>query len=310
MFSPNHALSNALNLFPATSTPQRARAKLDRLLAESTGNARGATEVQIVLAATLYDDDLNYMSTLDMNRAASYTFGRTGGSGGGTIAGATGAVGVLAGMSVAEEMWELLLDLTLGKFLEHSTLALTKALHLIRHALIHGSEACVTDATLLRRIASACGPLRDLNTAIAEQRVVEQILNDDGRSGALERDLVLDVEGIARQLGILGARTAAMAAKLRGGSVDRGRPVREAATALRALTSDANVLWRERARRNDQFGSASLVPVGDARKAGYITDEGRRRVLERKVAAAEEEERRKAAAEERRLRQTRSNLAG
>ncbi|KAL3761540.1 hypothetical protein ACHAW5_003088 [Stephanodiscus triporus] len=318
-------LNNALNLFPVTQTPQQAQVKLQKLTHTSTG--RGPTEIQKILASSLYDDGVEYMSTLDMNRAASYTFGYRNSHGGGrdgttTLAaacapGGPGGSSARVVESVADEMWELLVDLTLSKYARHSPLALTKTICLTQHVLLHGSEACAMDGEILRRVEMAVEPLRSLNTALVERRVLERILNsdDDGASsssyGGDDDVFAPSPEGLGHQLSQLGTRASATMLRLRGGSVDKGHPVRTAASKLYDIISNPNNLRQMRMtlQRQQQPGD-SLVPIGSAKQVGYITDEGRYRVLQEKMAVEERALRRKQYLEQQRMNQTRSNLAG
>ncbi len=212
----DNVLNNALNLFPVTQTPQHAQVKLQRLTYSATN--RGPTEIQSTLSIALYDDGVQYMSTLDMNRAASYTFGYRSAYG----QNVTGLGGLGAhGESVADEMWALLVDLTLTKYTQHSPLALTKTINLILHVLLHGSEECVLNGELLYRIEMVVEPLMNLNTALVEQQMVEHILNSESIAGK-DNDTMLSPEGIGHQLSQLGTRATATMIKLRGGSVDKG----------------------------------------------------------------------------------------
>ena len=307
MFSSNinmdNVLNNALNLFPVTQTPQQAQVKLQRLTYSATN--RGPTEIQRTLSLSLYDDGVQYMNTLDMNRAASYTFGYRSSYGqNGTTVNSLG--GGTHGESVADEMWSLLVDLTLSKYTQHSPLALTKTINLIQHVLLHGSEACVMNGELLYTIEMAVEPLRNLNTALVEQQMLEQILNSEGIGGR-DNDIVLSPEGIGHQLSQLGTRATATMLKLRGGSVDKGYPVRTAASKLYGIVSNPNNL---RQLRLQQKPGDSLVPIGRVNQVGYITDEGRYRVLQEKMAVEERALKQKQFLEQQRMNQTRSNLAG
>ena len=64
----NNVLNNTLNLFPSTTTPQQTQTKLQKLVYNATSNSRGPTEIQRTIAYSLYDDAVEYMNTLDMNR--------------------------------------------------------------------------------------------------------------------------------------------------------------------------------------------------------------------------------------------------
>jgi hypothetical protein len=307
MFSSNvnmdNVLNNALNLFPVTQTPQQVQVKLQRLTCYAYN--RGPTEIQRTLSLSLYDDGVQYMNTLDMNRAASYTFGYRSSYGQyGTTVNSLG--GGTHGESVADEMWELLVDLTLSRYSQHSPLALTKTINLIQHVLLHGSEACVMNGELLYKIEMAVEPLRNMNTALVEQQMLEQILNSEGIAGR-DNDVVLSSEGIGHQLSQLGVRATATMLRLRGGSVDRGYPVRTAASKLYGIVGNPNNL--RRLRMQQQPGD-SLVPIGRVNQVGYITDEGRYRVLQEKMAVEERALKQKQLLEQQRMNQTRSNLAG
>ena len=296
MFNPN-TLNNPLGLFPACNTPAATQAKIQKLLFATAG--RAPTEIQRTLALSLFDDSVQYMSTLDMNRAASYTFGlqNSYGSDGTTI----NDFGVgTHGESISDQLWELLVDATLCKYISHSALALTKTISLIQHVLLFGSESVVTNGDVLHRIEVALGPLKTLNTALVEQQMVERILNDEPQP-----EIALD--RIGQQLSSLGSKATAQMIRLRGGSVDQGHPVRHAAARLLDLVSNASHL---RQLRMQQQPSNTLVPIGSAKQVGYITDEARHQLLTMKIAKEESLQRNKELAEQQRLKATRSNLAG
>ena len=59
-----------------------------------------------------------------------------------------------------------------------------------------------------------------------------------------------------------------------------------------------------------QQPSDSLVPIGNAKQVGYITDEGRFKVLQQKMVAEERALKQKQLLEHQRMNKTRSNLAG
>lgn len=174
------------------------------------------------------------------------------------------------------------------------------------------------DGELLYRIEMVVGPLRTLNTALVEQRLIEHILNtnkgdDDDNNNpnyagrGNEMDVVLTPHAIGEQLTNFSTRAAATMIKLRGGSIDKGYPVRMAAEKLYTLVSNPVKLQQVRL---EKAASNSLVPIGSANKAGFITDEGRYRLLQQKMAQAEKEQRDAQRKEELQLRQTRSNLIG
>ncbi|KAL7500481.1 hypothetical protein ACHAWT_010450 [Skeletonema menzelii] len=300
--------NNPLNLFPTTSTPQSIHLKTDRLLYSTTN--RGPTQIQSTVASSLLNDQMEYMSTLDMNRAASYTFGYQNNL--------DTTTGYTTGENcVANEMWELVLDAILCRPTEHSILALTKTISLIEHVLVNGAERVCCDGELLYRIEMAVGPLRELNTALVEQKLVERILNDGGddrnnnnNGGSGRRndmDVVLAAHAIGEQLTNFSTKAAATMLKLRGGSIDKGYPVRMAAEKLYMLVSNPNKL---RQVRLEKACHTSLVPIGSANKAGFITDDARYRLLQQKMVREEKEQQDAKRKEELQHKQTRSNLVG
>ncbi len=68
---------------------------------------------------------------------------------------------------------------------------------------------------------------------------------------------------------------------LQGGAVDKGGPVREAAGQLLRLLGNINELRR---LRLESASEDSLVPVGDNMKVGFVTDEVRHVILQKKMA--------------------------
>jgi len=246
-----------------------------------------------------------------MNRAASYTFGHRNSYGvNGTSSNdavSTPSRGT-RGESIADQIWELLLDSILEKYTQHSILALTKTIHLVQHVLLHGSEPSVTDGELLYRLEMAVSPLRNLNTALVEQELVERILNGGCDSGDFGGQNSFNF------VASLSTRASATLIKLRGGSVDRGHPVRVAATRLYGICADRETLRRMRMQQQSGGGSnaaqGSLVPIGSSNQVGFITDEARYRLLQEKVAKEEQALRAKKMKEEQRLNATRSNLKG
>lgn len=294
MFSNSNAI-NPLNLFPATSGAPAAQAKLTKLLCTTTN--RTPTEIQRTLASKLFDDSFEYMTTLDMNRAASFTFGYQNSYGvDGTTSNDTS--GGTHGESIANQLWEFLIDSILIRSTHHSVLALTKTLYLVQHVLLHGSESSVMNVDLLYRIEMAVNPLRTLNTAMVEQQIVEGILN--GEKTGLESDGMF-------QFSSLSVKATATMLKLRGGSVDKGDPVRTASTNLFNMVSTTDNLKR---LRMEQATSHSLVPVGTSKQVGFITDEARYRLLEQKMRQEESLQKQQKFQEERKMKTTKSNLAG
>lgn len=67
--------------------------------------------------------------------------------------------------------------------------------------------------------------------------------------------------------------------RIQGGGVDKGGPVRDAATAICQLISNIDELQRI---RNSSADPNSLVPIGDSRVA-FVTDEVRHHLLQKKI---------------------------
>lgn len=304
MLNNNH-LNNHLNLFPTTVTPQSTQIKVQRLLYATVN--RGPSQIQCTLAYALFDDNVEYMSTLDMNRAASFTYGYS------NTDCTTGY-----GESISSEIWELLLDAILLKYTQHSVLSLQKTISLIEHVLTHGSDSVCTDRQLLYRIEMAVFPLRELNTALVEQRMLDKILNvssnnenDIGGGGdGRDNDIVLTASGLGEQFTNFSNKAAATMLKLKGGSIDKGYPVRVAASKLYRIVSQPGFLEQLRLQKATNNSNNALVPIGASNKAGFITDEGRYRLLQQKMEREEKELQAKQWKEEQEMKQTRSNLVG
>ena len=95
--------------------------------------------------------------------------------------------------------------------------------------------------------------------------------------------------------------------KIRGGSVDKGYPVCEAASKLYSILSNAHML---RQLRMQQPAGTLLVPIGSTKQVGFITDKGRLSVLQEKMAVEERAWKQEQYLEQQRHTQTWSNLAG
>ena len=140
--------------------------------------------------------------------------------------------------------------------LDFSVLTLQKCLVITHHVLIYGSEKCVNSAWGVGRSVEV---LQEFNTVLWQQ----------------ERKTV-----------------GTWWNQIKGGSVDKGFPVREAAQKLHAVLQDKNEIQR---LRHDKADPNSLVPVGDD-KVGFVSDKVRLLMLRRRM-------------EEQQLRRTKSNLA-
>ena len=124
-------------------------------------------------------------------------------------------------------------------------LCLHKTLVVLKHMLIYGSEKCVNSAYGIGKFIET---LQKYNTVLlAQQR--------RGPGAVIQR--------------------------LKGGGVDKGEPVREVAQQLQVLLNNINELQRI---RNEHANKDLLVPVG-TNKVGFITDEVRLHVLQKRMEA-------------------------
>ena len=146
--------------------------------------------------------------------------------------------------TVRDELFDVFQQ-TLRRPTDYTVLTLHKTLVVLRHVVVYGCEDCVDDAAALARDVD---DLRRYNTVLLAQQ------NPNSAMGFWHR--------------------------LKGGGVDRGHPVREAAERLSDLLSDRETVRRVRTVSEDP---TSLVPVGNRREAAYMSDEARFRYLQRRM---------------------------
>lgn len=153
----------------------------------------------------------------------------------------------IASLSYGDEPCEQIFDL-LGEVMAHpmefSVLAVQKSLVIAKHLLIYGSEKCVNSCWGL---GSYVEKLCDFNTAILAQ----------------------EQQGLGSWW-----------SSVKGGAVDKGFPVREAAQTLRPILGDAS---RIQQLRNDHADPNSLVPVGSTEKLGFVSDDVRHYLLQKRM---------------------------
>lgn len=172
------------------------------------------------LASLLLDENVQVLSSFELNQIASFTYGE----------------------KICDQIFEILEEI-LSHPVDHSTLCIQKALAVTRHALIYGSEKCVNSAWALGRYVNN---LQEYNTVLlAQQR--------QGPDAWWQR--------------------------VKGGGVDKGFPVREAATDLHNLMSSKDQIQLMRHTKADPN---SLVPVGDD-KVAFATDEVRLYILKKRL---------------------------
>ena len=143
---------------------------------------------------------------------------------------------------VCDEIFELM-EKMFSRPIEYTPLTIQKTLVVLKHILIYGSEKCVNSGY---GIGAFVQNLTTYNTVLLAQQ----------------------------QKG-----TGAFFQRLKGGGVDHGGPVREAATAVQQLLSNIHELQRI---RNERASKESLVPIGSD-KIGFITDDVRHYLLKRKI---------------------------
>jgi hypothetical protein len=109
------------------------------------------TDAEKQLAELLFDDNLQVISSLELNQMASYTYHER-------------------SMAGSKDLCEKILDMleaVLSKPLEHSTLTLHKTLVVLEHVLLYGAAKVLTATVYL---ASYVEPLLRYNTAIIAQQ--------------------------------------------------------------------------------------------------------------------------------------------
>ena len=124
-------------------------------------------------------------------------------------------------------------------------MSIQKCLVLIGHLVSHGSEKAVNEAWAL---GAGVEKLRNFNTVLSVEEHEDVITKSVG--------------------GIWG--------RIKGGRVDTGGPVRDAADDLHSLLRSAD---RVRAVREGRANRASLVPLGCGSDYAYLSDEQRLRIL-------------------------------
>mmetsp|Transcript_11510 Transcript_11510/g.21513 ORF Transcript_11510/g.21513 Transcript_11510/m.21513 type:complete len:551 (+) Transcript_11510:787-2439(+) len=197
-----------------TSLPAGILNKSRILMAKQFGS-----ETQNILSQMLFDDNATVLTTFDLNRIASFTFGDV----------------------VCGEIFDVL-EYTLRNPLEFTVLSLHKTLVLLHHLAVYASQKAANNVWILR---SFIKPLMEYNTVLMAMEQPSSLM--------------------------------AKMQKIKGGSVDKGQPVREAAKALWDLLSDVALFKRVRESSADPD---SLVPVGDHDQVGFVSDDVRKAALE------------------------------
>eukprot|EP00551_Chaetoceros_affinis_P010594 CAMPEP_0203668884 /NCGR_PEP_ID=MMETSP0090-20130426/5400_1 /ASSEMBLY_ACC=CAM_ASM_001088 /TAXON_ID=426623 /ORGANISM="Chaetoceros affinis, Strain CCMP159" /LENGTH=672 /DNA_ID=CAMNT_0050533439 /DNA_START=292 /DNA_END=2310 /DNA_ORIENTATION=- len=176
------------------------------------------SETQRIIASMIYDDDVEVLTTFDMNRIATLTFGD----------------------EVCGEIFDVL-EYTLRHPIEFTVLTIHKTLVLLRHLAIFASQKAANAVWILKPHIK---PLLEYNTVLLALDNPNSILSKVQR--------------------------------IKGGSVDKGQPVRDSAKALFDLIDDVETFKRVRSQSEDPD---SLVPVGNKEEVGFVSDEVRKAML-------------------------------
>lgn len=109
------------------------------------------TEAEQKLAALLYDDNIQVISSLELNQIASYTYHET-------------------SMAGSKDLCEKILDMleaVLSKPLDHSILTMQKTLVVFKHILIYGAEKVINAS---KYMGAYVEQLQNYNTAVMAQQ--------------------------------------------------------------------------------------------------------------------------------------------
>lgn len=178
------------------------------------------SQAQKEVKPLLTDEGCQVLSTFDLNKIASLTYGDM----------------------VCDELFELI-EQIVSHPMDYTPLTTQKTLVVLNHILIYGSSKCVNSGYGIGRFVES---LTTFNTVLAARE----------KQGAT-----------------------AFFQRLQGGGVDRGGPIREAATEVHKLLSNINNLQRI---RNEKASKESLVPIGDD-KIAFITDDVRHFILKQRI---------------------------
>jgi len=182
--------------------------------------ALDGSETEKRVGAVLFDETVQVLSSFELNQIASLTYSD----------------------GTCDQIFELL-GLVMSSPMDVTVLSLEKSVVVTTHALIYGSEKCVSSALALSRWVNR---LCEFNTVLLAQ-------SQNGVSSWWN--------------------------SVKGGAVDRGFPVREVAQKLQLLLNDTEKIRQVRA---DKADPNSLVPVGDDRVA-YVSDEVRLFMLKKRI---------------------------
>lgn len=211
------------------------------------GRKSQVTPAQRQVGDLIFDETIQVLSTFELNRIASLTYGEM----------------------VCDEVFEIL-ENVLSAPMEHSILVVQKSLVIAKHILVYGSEKCINSSIALRRPINA---LLEFNTVLWAQ-------NTEGASGLWNRLKGGNVDKVkfsgVVSLIIVAIQYASFMFLLFG---IKGYPVREAAKNVHPLLFDLEKL---RALRNSKADPNSLVPIGN-NEVGFASDEVRHYTLKKRI---------------------------
>ena len=109
------------------------------------GRNKGPTPAQKHMADVLFNEQLHVLSSFELNRIASLTYGD----------------------EVCDEIFEIL-EQVQRRPMENTILTVQKSLVITKHVLVYGSEKCVNSALALQRSVEA---LLEFNTVLWAQKL-------------------------------------------------------------------------------------------------------------------------------------------
>ena len=156
---------------------------------------------------------------------------------------------------VCTEIFECI-DYALTHPIEFTVLSLTKTLVLVHHLAIYASQQAANQVWMLKADIEL---LTQYNTVLYALKDTQSILAKMNR--------------------------------IKGGSVDRGLTVRQAALQIHHLLQDVTLF---RQLRNQSQDPDSLVPIGSKEQVGFVSDEVRQGILEDRTKVEELERKKNA----------------
>lgn len=150
---------------------------LSSILGRSFHYQNFGTEGQRIVAKYIFDDSIQIMSTFEMNRFASLTYGDV----------------------VRDQMFDMLEEI-LKTPDDFSVLSIQKSLSLIKHVIIYGSEKCVNMAWNMTKVIE---DLKFYNTAVrSQQTIIHQIMGGQVDRAFVIRELAIELHKLLQPTNI------------------------------------------------------------------------------------------------------------